>query len=250
MRNLLILVVLLTSVDAWAGDPCPIEYRFVDLGSPAWLVDDPPLAKLKRQQAWVGISYRQDGERTVITDVHEDSPAARATIRKGDLVLALDGQAIHSKAELSQRLDQARGGQPMTFSVSRGATTLELKVKPDARDPLIFDLIRTVERRECAVASYGQSRQLADQRVENAVFDERRAFRCKDAHRRLLQSDLFPKGTLVVVRGARRVLIATVGWQTTCANAADYDGEVSDARSDRLLDTISSRYVNDRFAHP
>jgi membrane-associated protease RseP (regulator of RpoE activity) len=252
MRFAMVLLVLLAPVVAWAGDPCPIEFRFVDLGSPAWLRDDPPLAKLKRQETWVGIKFGQDEERVVIRLVHEGSPAARATIQKDDVVTAVNGQAIRTRQELAARLDQFQPGEPITLSVQRGEMKLALQVKTERRDPLIFDLVDATDEQECAVARYERSSLLDDKRVESAVFGKGRGFRCSDAHQQLMLTGLFNKGDIVIVRGAHRVLIATVRWQTTCVDAADYDsaGGRSIDRTKRLFDRISSRYVDDRFRNP
>jgi len=250
MRRFLVLFILIASPMVWAGDPCPIRFKFVALGSPSWLAGTPPLARLKRREKWFGIAYTDRGGETKIIRVAKGSPAERAAIRPDDVVLTVNGRRIHSQEDLSTMLDRTKPGDPVTLSLKRGAKTIELRVESDLRDPLIVDLLQTAKGQECSDASFRTSDLLADKTVMEAVFAKTHAFRCKDAHARLRKTKRFAKGEIVVVRGKRRVLIATVGWQTTCVNATDYDLDNPGQRVIDLFTRISADYADYRFEHP
>jgi carboxyl-terminal processing protease len=81
----------------------------------------------------VGIEVSADGERVVVVTPIEGSPAARAGVRAGDVVLAVDGQPV-----TADRLEE-------TIGRMRGApgTLVRLAVGRDGEpDPLVFALQR------------------------------------------------------------------------------------------------------------
>jgi regulator of sigma E protease len=66
---------------------------------------------------------------TEIGGVRTDSPAARAGLQKGDVVLAVSGQPVQRWDELSQKIRQA-GEEPLTLKVKRGDQLLQVEVVP------------------------------------------------------------------------------------------------------------------------
>jgi Do/DeqQ family serine protease len=80
---------------------------------------------------------RNDG--AIVAQVAADSAAAAAGIRAGDLIVAIDGNPIHSVADLRKRLNLARVGDTLTLTVDRdgGETSARIKVEasPAARTP-------------------------------------------------------------------------------------------------------------------
>lgn len=65
--------------------------------------------------------------------VQAGSPAERAGIKPGDVVVAIDGKMIDAFGEMQARVIAAPG-QPLAFSVRRGESILQLTVTPDARE--------------------------------------------------------------------------------------------------------------------
>jgi serine protease Do len=65
-----------------------------------------------------------------VGEVVEDAPAARAGVRPGDLIVAVDGQPVETMAELQRLLVGERIGEPVTFTVARHERVLEIAVVP------------------------------------------------------------------------------------------------------------------------
>jgi regulator of sigma E protease len=66
---------------------------------------------------------------TEIGGVKTDSPAARAGLQKGDVVLAVSGQPVQRWEELSQKIRQA-GEKPLILKVKRGDQLIQVEVVP------------------------------------------------------------------------------------------------------------------------
>lgn len=66
-----------------------------------------------------------------VGQVREGSPADRAGLKKGDVVAAVEGRAVHSWEDLKGEVKD-RPGEPLVFLVRRGERTLELTVTPEA----------------------------------------------------------------------------------------------------------------------
>src|SRR6266566_1797729 len=65
-----------------------------------------------------------------VGEVVEDAPAARAGVRPGDLIVAVDGRPVETMAELQRLLVGERIGAPVTFTVARHEHVLEIAVVP------------------------------------------------------------------------------------------------------------------------
>jgi regulator of sigma E protease len=66
-----------------------------------------------------------------VGDVVSGMPAAKAGLRPGDTVVALDGRPVLSWEELAEAIHR-RAGQPTALDVRRGAETVQLTVVPTA----------------------------------------------------------------------------------------------------------------------
>ncbi len=64
----------------------------------------------------------------VISQVHPGSPAARAGLQPGDVVVAVDGRRVRSAADLRNRIGLAERGTTVTLTVVRDGERLELPV--------------------------------------------------------------------------------------------------------------------------
>jgi S1-C subfamily serine protease len=62
--------------------------------------------------------------RVAIGSVIDDSPASRANVLTGDIVLKCDDKAITDRADFQNRL-RAKAGQPVTLTIVRNGETLQ-----------------------------------------------------------------------------------------------------------------------------
>jgi regulator of sigma E protease len=68
-------------------------------------------------------------EPIVVGRVESDTPAAKAGIKEGDRIVALDGQSLPSIESMIERLQQTKDN-PVAVTVIRGAQTLSFSLKP------------------------------------------------------------------------------------------------------------------------
>jgi S1-C subfamily serine protease len=67
----------------------------------------------------------------VVLSVEDGSPARRAGLREGDVIVALEGQSVAGVDDLHRLLTDVRVGVSSTLTVLRWTERLELKVVPD-----------------------------------------------------------------------------------------------------------------------
>jgi serine protease Do/serine protease DegQ len=77
-------------------------------------------------------------EGTVISHIEADSPAARAKLRVGDVILEIDGKPVHSSGEVRNRVGMLRIGKRVDMTVWRDGDRLErsLVIEPDQLERL------------------------------------------------------------------------------------------------------------------
>ncbi|MCA1648706.1 MAG: PDZ domain-containing protein [Acidobacteria bacterium] len=67
----------------------------------------------------------------LVTSVNDDSSAARAGLKAGDVITSLDGASVNSPAELRRRTQRLSAGDEFTLGVVRDKKPLTLKGKAD-----------------------------------------------------------------------------------------------------------------------
>ena len=67
----------------------------------------------------------------MVLSVEENSPGKRAGLRQGDIIVALDGQAVAGVDDLHRLLTEVRVGMSCSVTVLRWTEKLELKVVPE-----------------------------------------------------------------------------------------------------------------------
>lgn len=80
----------------------------------------------------------------LVSGVHEGSPAARAGVRRGDVVMRVDGHAVATARELYDLLDRSVQGQTIELSLWRDGETRELSAEAAGLPP---DLIPELAER-------------------------------------------------------------------------------------------------------
>jgi len=91
-------------------------------------------------RSWLGVYVRQDGpddgEHHVLVDaVVEDSPAARAGLQPGDVLIALDDRPVRNVAEFRLRIASAVAGRDMKIDLERRGLPLQVNARlEEARD--------------------------------------------------------------------------------------------------------------------
>jgi S1-C subfamily serine protease len=70
----------------------------------------------------------REGEGILILELLRGSPADRAGVEPGDVVLAVDGRAIESAGQLRNELARAPVGSKLRLTVARGRRRLDLTV--------------------------------------------------------------------------------------------------------------------------
>jgi serine protease Do len=90
-------------------------------------------------RSWLGVFIRAPegaSSGVLVEGVVDDSPAARAGVRPGDVLLALGGRAIGSHVEFRLQVAASVAGQLLALRVRRGRETLDLTVRlAEARGP-------------------------------------------------------------------------------------------------------------------
>jgi len=66
----------------------------------------------------------------LVVQVMPSSPAAAAGLRRGDVIVEIDGKPVSTAEQLQGAVENSRIGQPLRFKVQRGKQTLQLTVRP------------------------------------------------------------------------------------------------------------------------
>jgi serine protease Do len=79
----------------------------------------------------------KDTKGAIVADVVAGGPAARAGLQQGDIVTAINGQAVDDNRDLTRKVAAVPAGASATFSVSRSGKPLQIKatigVRPDEK---------------------------------------------------------------------------------------------------------------------
>ena len=84
------------------------------------------------------------GHGAVVLEVAPDSPAAKAGIRPGDVVLSVNGRAVRSSADLRNQIGLAAVGDTQEFRVVREGKELVFRAKVESSKPPVTRGLETV----------------------------------------------------------------------------------------------------------
>jgi Do/DeqQ family serine protease len=85
--------------------------------------------EVRRGRLGISMTDLVGGEGAVVSEVQAASPAAAAGLRKGDVVVGLNGRPVRGAAELRARLGVVPVGETIELQVRRGADTHRLKAR-------------------------------------------------------------------------------------------------------------------------
>jgi serine protease Do len=74
-----------------------------------------------------------DGEGVLVTSVAEDGPAAKAGIKAGDVITAIDGEKIDGAGDLSRGINKKKDGE-VTLTIVRNKSQQTIRVTPKDGD--------------------------------------------------------------------------------------------------------------------
>lgn len=230
---------------ARAGDPCPIDFTFHDLGAPTWLQRDALLDGLESRDSWVGISFSTKSKGVRVDAVSAGGPAAKAGLKVGQHITTVDGAGVTTHEALGEYFRKAKPGATLTLGLAEGGT---VALTLGRQDPVLGALIDHAAKQDCTFVRRGD---VAAERVEALrakLFHANRRFRCEDAHGQF--EGVLEPGDVVMVRGSKRILLANPGWATVCMRADEIDGARLAKAIPALFDRLSKAYVADRHANP
>ncbi len=99
---------------------------------------DELLSKGHVDRGWLGVELDTAGHKhagAAIASVNHGGPAARAGLRAGDLVTAINGERVESTRELIRDVSSVNPGAAARLRVRRGAQNLDLTVTVGRRPP-------------------------------------------------------------------------------------------------------------------
>jgi serine protease Do len=140
----------------------PVERGRIETTPGPWVADLAPegpdgpivrrLAVLAGRGAELGISVRdlddqqaRAGNGVIVEDVREGSAAAKAGMKKGDLVAEFDGERVRSTRQLSRLVNETPEGRAVKTAVVRDGKRVELTVTPESAAMARRDIEREFE---------------------------------------------------------------------------------------------------------
>lgn len=95
---------------------------------------NPEIAKRNNEDINSGM-YLPEVEGVLVIRVMPDTPAAEAGLRRGDVILEIDGTAIKTADQLQNKVDSSRIGQTLRVRVQRGEQTQTISVRTAELQP-------------------------------------------------------------------------------------------------------------------
>lgn len=93
--------------------------------------------------SWLGIKMQNSRYGVIITRVAKDSPADKAKLMRGDLVLTVDGKRVRNGSQLSSLVRLTRPGDMLEVEVQRGREKIGLELTT-----AVLDQSKALEYRE------------------------------------------------------------------------------------------------------
>lgn len=105
----------------------------------------------------IGVTVRDqssDGSGVLIEDVREGTPATRAGLQKGDVVVEFDGERLRSARQFTRLVRETAPGRAVKMTVMRDGSRRTVDITPESRDSVALqqlpritgDVLRAVPR--------------------------------------------------------------------------------------------------------
>jgi carboxyl-terminal processing protease len=95
------------------------------------------------QYIGIGVEVSASADYPTVDTVFPDSPAAKAGIKPGDLIVKVDGQDVHGQnPDQTSNLIRGQAGTSVTITIERGGQRQDLKV---VREPITIPSVRSVK---------------------------------------------------------------------------------------------------------
>jgi membrane-associated protease RseP (regulator of RpoE activity) len=147
----------------------------------------PPMAD--GQGPWLGV-FLQQGEDNArgatVTHVYPAGPAARAGVRSGDVIVAVDGKQVAGPAELIETIDGLKAGAKTEITVLRGDREVPLAATLVSRESFIYQPRREFNGDENLLEP-GQEERWAQEHQHDDFYDIPEYAMELEAHRRLAE---------------------------------------------------------------
>jgi diguanylate cyclase (GGDEF)-like protein len=85
---------------------------------------------LDQAERRIGVLYPASDPEIRFSQIVPDSPAERAGLRVGDVLLAIDGQPMRESADFDRVAERFERGRPVVFEIARDGRRLELRAAP------------------------------------------------------------------------------------------------------------------------
>jgi predicted metalloprotease with PDZ domain len=103
-----------------------------------------PIWSRRGPEAWLGLSLRKQGERTLVATVRADGPAYSAGVYAEDELLAIDGWRVNEE-RLNARLEERAPGEVVQLSLFRGDSLINVAVTLASAPPDKLELCPSTE---------------------------------------------------------------------------------------------------------
>ena len=81
------------------------------------------------RHAYLGVGIASSSTGVQITQVRASTPASKAGLKTGDVIVRLNGKKVTNASELSQSIDSHRPGNTVTLTYTRNGSTHTVSVK-------------------------------------------------------------------------------------------------------------------------
>jgi len=126
-----------TEKEGYADDKTALRTIEVLFGKPIAEVENDwkqwVLAQKVPQVPFLGVRTKEDKGRLLVEELVPNSPSAKAGLKKGDIILALDGQKVNDPNDLMEIIGAKSVGDDLALQVEREGKTHDLKAKLAAR---------------------------------------------------------------------------------------------------------------------
>jgi predicted Zn finger-like uncharacterized protein len=78
---------------------------------------------------YLGVGFDLDRDDLEITDVYENTPAEKAGLEPGDIIVRIDDQKVSNREDFADEMKRTKPGDKLLFEVKRGKKIVEIDVK-------------------------------------------------------------------------------------------------------------------------